>query len=64
MCSDRLRVVRYRGVPLVATNDVRFVDAADFDAHEIRACICNGYTLKTNVGPVYIRSSSTCAALG
>jgi len=28
-----------RGLPLVATNDVRFLTAADFDAHEARTCI-------------------------
>jgi len=32
-------------VPLVATNDVRFIDADDFDAHEVRVCICTGFTL-------------------
>lgn len=32
-------------VPLVATNDVRFIDANDFDAHEVRVCICSGFTL-------------------
>jgi len=33
------------GLPVVATNDVRFLAQADFDAHEARACIQNGYTL-------------------
>ncbi|MDP1603932.1 MAG: DNA polymerase III subunit alpha [Legionella sp.] len=32
-------------LPLVATNDVRFIDKADFDAHEARVCINQGYTL-------------------
>lgn len=32
-------------LPLVATNDVRFIDATDFDAHEARVCIHEGYTL-------------------
>jgi DNA polymerase-3 subunit alpha len=32
-------------VPLVASNDVRFVDADDFEAHEVRVCICTGFTL-------------------
>ncbi|MFT8211936.1 MAG: DNA polymerase III subunit alpha [Symbiopectobacterium sp.] len=32
-------------LPLVATNDVRFISAEDFDAHEIRVAIHDGYTL-------------------
>lgn len=32
-------------VPVVATNDVRFLDPADFEAHEARVCIANGFTL-------------------
>ena len=32
-------------VPLVASNDVRFIDADDFEAHEVRVCICTGFTL-------------------
>ncbi|CAM2990786.1 DNA polymerase III subunit alpha [Legionella worsleiensis] len=32
-------------LPIVATNDVRFLDADDFDAHEARVCIHEGYTL-------------------
>jgi len=33
------------GIPLVATNDVRFLAAADFSAHEARVCIFEGCTL-------------------
>ncbi|HCA89065.1 MAG: DNA polymerase III subunit alpha [Legionellaceae bacterium] len=32
-------------LPLVATNDVRFLDKADFEAHEARVCIHQGLTL-------------------
>lgn len=32
-------------IPLVATNDVRFIDKEDFDAHEARVCIHQGLTL-------------------
>ncbi|SDN34441.1 DNA polymerase III subunit alpha [Pseudomonas jinjuensis] len=33
------------GVPLVATNDVRFIKQDDFDAHETRVCIGEGRAL-------------------
>ncbi|MFO1417392.1 MAG: DNA polymerase III subunit alpha [Methylotetracoccus sp.] len=32
-------------VPVVATNDVRFLDATDFEAHEARVCIHQGRVL-------------------
>jgi DNA polymerase-3 subunit alpha len=32
-------------LPVVATNDVRFIDKADFDSHEIRVCINQGRVL-------------------
>lgn len=32
-------------LPLVATNDVRFLNEDDFSAHEARVCIHDGYTL-------------------
>ncbi len=32
-------------IPVVATNDVRFITADDFDAHETRVCIHDGRTL-------------------
>jgi DNA polymerase-3 subunit alpha len=32
-------------VPVVATNEVRFISADDFDAHEARVCIHDGRTL-------------------
>jgi DNA polymerase III subunit alpha len=32
-------------LPIVATNDVRFIDKEDFEAHEARVCIHEGYTL-------------------
>ncbi|NBC49312.1 MAG: DNA polymerase III subunit alpha [Gammaproteobacteria bacterium] len=34
-----------KGVPVVATNDVVFLAAEDFDAHEVRVCINSGHTL-------------------
>ncbi len=33
------------GVPVVATNDVRFLKEDDFDAHEVRVCIHDSRTL-------------------
>ena len=33
------------GVPVVATNDVRFLERSDFEAHETRVCIAQGRTL-------------------
>ncbi|MGF1684289.1 DNA polymerase III subunit alpha [Photobacterium minamisatsumaniensis] len=33
------------GLPVVATNDVRFIKADQFDAHEIRVAIHDGYTM-------------------
>ena len=32
-------------LPVAATNDVRFINAEDFDAHEIRVAIHDGFTL-------------------
>jgi DNA polymerase-3 subunit alpha len=34
-----------RGVPVVATNDVRFLKATDFESHEARVCIHDGTLL-------------------
>jgi DNA polymerase-3 subunit alpha len=46
---------RYQ-VPVVATNDVRFMNTEDFESHEVRVCICTGYTLQDERRP---RSYST-----
>lgn len=32
-------------LPVVATNEVHFIDKADFDAHEVRVCIHQGRTI-------------------
>ena len=40
-----------RGVPVVATNDVRFLSAADFETHEARVCIQGGHLLTDPARP-------------
>ena len=32
-------------LPVVATNDVRFIEEEDYEAHEVRVCIHEGRTL-------------------
>ena len=38
-------LAQQQGVPVVATNDVRFIHADDFEAHEARVCIGEGRVL-------------------
>ncbi|HEX7048402.1 MAG TPA: DNA polymerase III subunit alpha [Gammaproteobacteria bacterium] len=40
-----VKLAARRGVPVVATNDVRFIDKQDFEAHETRVCIHDGRVL-------------------
>jgi DNA polymerase-3 subunit alpha len=40
-----LRMAVAKRLPVVATNDVRFLNREDFDAHEARVCIHEGYIL-------------------
>ncbi len=55
--------------PVVATNDVRFLAAADFEAHEVRVCINSGRTLADPRRPrhyspqQYLRSPAEMATL-
>ncbi|HXG28183.1 MAG TPA: DNA polymerase III subunit alpha [Nevskiales bacterium] len=57
------------GLPLVATNDVRFLRAEDFPAHEARVCIQEGYTLEDARRPrrcsdqQYLKSAEQMAEL-
>ena len=59
---------RYQ-LPVVATNDVRFESSEDFDAHEVRVCIHDGYILDDPNRPKlyseqqYFRTSEEMAAL-
>ena len=43
--SAALDLAARRGVPVVATNDVRFLRREDFDSHEARVCIHEGRQL-------------------
>jgi DNA polymerase-3 subunit alpha len=58
-----------RGVPVVATNDVRFVSRDDFEAHEARVCIHEGALLADAARPrryseqQYLRSPDEMAEL-
>ncbi len=58
-----------RGVPVVATNDVRFLTPDDFEAHEVRVCIHDGRTLDDPRRPraysaqQYLRSPAEMAEL-
>jgi len=57
------------GVPVVATNDVRFIRREDFDAHEVRVCIHDGVLLEDPKRPrryseqQYLRSPQEMAEL-
>ena len=50
-----------RGVPVVATNDVRFIRRDDFEAHEARVCIHEGALLDDPRARAATARSSTCA---
>jgi DNA polymerase-3 subunit alpha len=46
MCNEHtVRIAEELHLPLVATNDVRFIAKEDFHAHEARVCIHEGLTL-------------------
>jgi len=64
-----LELADSRRVPVVATNDVRFLHAEEFEAHEARVCIHDGRTLsdprrqRNYTDQQYLRSSEEMLAL-
>ena len=44
-CEKALRLAEENAIPVVATNDVRFLAQEDFEAHEARVCIHDSYIL-------------------
>ncbi len=64
-----LRLARSMSVPVVASNDVRFLDSSDFEAHEARVCIQEGRTLSDPHRPrhyseeQYLKNSEEMAEL-
>ena len=64
-----LSLAARRGVPVVATNDVRFLAPTDFEAHEARVCIHEGTQLADSARPrrysrlQYLRNPAQMAAL-
>jgi len=70
LCVDAgLVLAAQAGVPVVASNDVRFIDRGDFDAHEARVCIHDGCSLGDAERPrvyspqQYLRSAHEMAEL-
>lgn len=67
--SAAVKLAEKSGLPIVATNDVRFQDRDDFEAHEARVCIQDGVTLEDPNRPrlytdqQYFRTQDEMAAL-
>ncbi len=64
-----LQLARQAGLPVVASNDVRFLDRDDFHAHEARVCIATGRVLgdprrpRDYTAEQYMKSAQEMAAL-
>lgn len=64
-----IELAQEKHVPVVASNDVRFIEKTDFDAHEARVCIHDGHTLNDSrrkhlySEEQYLRSSEEMAEL-
>ena len=67
--KQALKLAEQHDLPVVATNDVRFLSASDFEAHEIRVAIHDGDTLDDPKRPKkyslqqYFRSESEMVEL-
>ncbi|WP_178862284.1 DNA polymerase III subunit alpha [Thiomicrorhabdus cannonii] len=67
--AGAVEVAQRYEIPVVATNDVRFAVPEDFEAHEVRVCIHDGYVLDDPNRPKryseeqYFRSSEEMIAL-
>ncbi len=64
-----VELAEQRALPVVATNEVCFIEREGFEAHEIRVCIHDGFTLDDNRRPKnyseqqYLRSAEEMAEL-
>lgn len=67
--SFALHAAAARSLPVIASNDVRFLDAEGFDAHEARVCIASGRVLDDPKRPKdysaeqFVKSSEDMQAL-
>ena len=67
--TEAVQLASRTGTPVVASNDVRFLDAEDFDAHEARVCIHHGHMLSDPRRPrdysqeQYLKNSEDMAAI-
>ena len=67
--AEVVQLALRKNIPVVATNDVCFMEPSDFDAHEARVCISDGVTLdntdriKKYSSQQYLRSSDEMAQL-
>lgn len=67
--AEAVELAIEQDIPVVATNDVRFLRSEEFDAHEARVCIHDGRTLddprrpKNYSAQQYLRSSEEMLAL-
>ncbi|HKZ09315.1 MAG TPA: DNA polymerase III subunit alpha [Rhodanobacteraceae bacterium] len=67
--AHALQLASRLDLPVLATNDVRYLDADDFEAHEARVCIQQGYQLSDPRRPheysteQWLKPADTMAAL-